>query len=365
MKMVRISVFVSVVLFSFGISAQNVKHSIYLIGDAGKDTLPGQALLMLEEELKLHPNSTTIFLGDNIYPAGLEGKDESEKRTASEKKLLSQLERTENYPGYVFWLPGNHDWKAAKWKGNRLVKMEADFVEKYYAENPSIKNDTGHVFLPKNGLPGPAMQRVVEHGYNLIAIDIQWWLQQQFFHKVPTENGLTKKQMEIRFLSRLDSLIALSKKEGQTVIIAAHHPMYSNGHHGSPKQPLRFIFNFIPPFPLFGILGLNRAMVQDIPQPRYKRIRNRILDILNKYEGLLYVSGHDHNLQYLKKDNNHYLVSGAGSKRSSLKGDRYGATFMDDLNYGFIRLDFMESGKVRSNVFGHTKNGEIHSFWLD
>ncbi|MGB0368223.1 MAG: hypothetical protein ACPGD8_02390, partial [Flavobacteriales bacterium] len=84
---------------------------------------------------------------------------------------------------------------------------------------------------------------------------------------------------------------------------------------------------------LFGLIGLNRALVQDIPQPRYKRIRNRILSVLNKYPGVIYVSGHDHNLQYLNKDGVHYLVSGAGSKRSSLKGDKYGATYMDDRNY--------------------------------
>jgi len=88
---------------------QNVKHSIYLIGDAGKDTLPGPALTMLEEELKLHQNSSVIFLGDNIYPAGLEGKEGNKKKHLSEMKLLSQLERTRDFTGHVFWVPGNHD----------------------------------------------------------------------------------------------------------------------------------------------------------------------------------------------------------------------------------------------------------------
>jgi len=349
----------------FGIFAQTTQHSIYLIGDAGKDTLPGPALQMLAQELKQNPNSTALFLGDNIYPAGLEGKEGAEKKRLSEKKLLAQLQTTQNHTGRVFWFPGNHDWKAGKWKGHQLVKLEAEHVEAFYAKNATIANGKNPVFLPKDGLPGPTMQRVSEHGYNLIAIDLQWWLQRQFFHKVPTENGLKKRQMETRFLTRLDSLISVSKKEEKLVIIAAHHPMYSNGHHGSAKQPLRFIFNYIPPFLFFGIMGLNRAMVQDIAQPRYKRIRNRILKVLNKYKGLLYVSGHDHNLQYLKKDSNHFLISGAGSKRSSLSGDRYGASFMDDLNYGFMRLDIMGNGKIKCHVFGHTANGIIHSFWLE
>jgi len=245
-----------------------------------------------------------------------------------------------------------------------LVQKEAEFVEAFY-DSSSIKNKDGRVFLPKDGLPGPALERIPEYGINLVVFDIQWWLQRQFFHKVPTEDSLKKKQMESRFLERLDSLIVLSEKDSQLVILAAHHPMYSNGHHGAPKQPWRFILNWVPPFQLFGLAGLNRALVQDMHQLRYKRIRKKILNIINKYEGIIYVSGHDHNLQYIKKENNHYLVSGSGSKRSSLKGDRYKASYMDDQNYGFMRLDMMIDGTIKCHVFGHTTGDIIHSFWLN
>lgn len=358
--MFRLLVFILIPFL--GIS-QNITHSIYLIGDAGKDTLPGPALLMLEKELEDHPESTVLFLGDNIYPAGLEGKDGKRKKRASEQKLLSQLERTNGHKGRVYWVPGNHDWKAGRWNGHWLVKEEARFVEEFY-DNSSIINKDGRVFLPKNGLPGPEIESIKEHGFNVIAFDVQWWLQRQFFHKVPTEGGLNKREMEDRFLIRLDSLINLSLADSQLVILAAHHPMYSNGHHGAPKQPWRFILNWVPPFQLFGLMGLNRALVQDMHQLRYKRIRKKILKILDSYKGIIYVSGHDHNLQYIKKQQNHFLISGAGSKRSSLSGDRYQASYMDDRNYGFMRLDLMDDGKMLCHVFGHNTGDVIHSFWL-
>ena len=38
---------------------------------------------------------------------------------------------------------------------------------------------------------------------------------------------------------------------------------------------------------------------------------------------------------------------------------------MNDLNYGFMRLDLMENGEVKCHVFGHTRGTIIHSFWLD
>lgn len=345
-------------------NSQEVAHSIYLIGDAGKDTMAGPALQMLESELKRDSTSTVIFLGDNIYPAGLAGKEGAKKKHLSELKLLSQLETTAEHQGYVFWIPGNHDWKAGRWQGDWLVQLEADFVEEYYSKQKTIKNDSGMVFFPKDGFPGPHLTTVSEHGYDLIAIDVQWWLQDQFFHRVPTEIGFTKRKMEDLFLERLDSLLARSTRSGRKTILAAHHPMFSNGHHGASKQPWRFMFNWVPPFPLFGLMGLNRALVQDIPQPRYRRIQKKILAVLNKYRNIIYVSGHDHNLQYLENGGNHYLISGAGSKISSLKGDRYGAKFMDDRNYGFMRLDFLESGAVKCHVFGHLTGGEFHSFDL-
>ena len=341
-----------------------IKHSIYLIGDAGKDTLPGPALRMLGDQLRNDPNSTVMFLGDNVYPAGLEGKDGGKKLHASEMKLLAQLSQTSEHKGEVFWMPGNHDWKAGKWQGLKLVKLEAEFVEKYYRENADIRNKEKGIFMPKDGFPGPHHATFGEDGH-LIAIDIQWWLQSQFFHKIPKYEGMTKRQMERQFLARLDSVLKVATIGNGPVLIAAHHPMYSNGHHGAPKQPFRFILNWVPPFQLFGLIGLNRAMVQDIPQTRYKRIRNKILAVMNRYEDVIYVSGHDHNLQYFKKGENYHLVSGAGSKRSSLSGDHYEARFMDDRNYGFMRLDVLDNGKMQCHVFGHLTGKVFHSFYLE
>jgi len=341
-----------------------IKHSIYLIGDAGKDTIAGPALQLLGEQLRKDSTSTVIFLGDNVYPTGLDGKDGHKKLRASEMKLRSQLEQTINHHGSVFWVPGNHDWKAGKWQGLELVKREADFVEAFYKQNGNIRNKNEAVFMPRNGFPGPHYAAFGDN-MHLIAIDIQWWLQSQFFHKIAKTEGMSKRQMERQFLLRLDSLLIASTAKGGQVLIAAHHPMYSNGHHGAPKQPFRFILNWVPPFQLFGLIGLNRAMVQDIPQMRYKRIRNKILKVIDKYTGVIYVSGHDHNLQYFKKGSNFHLVSGSGSKRSSLKGDRYGARFMDDRNNGFMRLDLMQDGSKQVHVFGHLTNKVFHSFVIE
>jgi hypothetical protein len=341
-----------------------IAHSIYLIGDAGKDTLPGPALRMLGRELEKDTTSTVIFLGDNVYQRGLEGKEGSEKFRVASLKLLAQLSQTDNHKGHVYWLPGNHDWKAGRWQGMETVKVEAPFVENYYRDHADIDNKNGPVFIPKDAFPGPTHVTFAD-SVHLIAIDIQWWLQSQLGHRTPRHEGMSRKQMTRKFLTDLDSLLAKATSAGGPVLIAAHHPLYSNGHHGAPKQPLRFMVNWVPPFQFFGLIGLNRALVQDIPQPRYKRIRNRILKVMDGYKDIIYVSGHDHNLQYIPKGENHHLVSGAGSKRSSLGRDRNGARFMDDRNYGFMRLDLMTDGTRKVHVFGHITGQVFHSFVLE
>lgn len=348
----------------FQLHAQEVKHSIYLIGDAGKDTTAGEALKQLEKSLLSDSLSTVLFLGDNVYPKGIVGKPGSRKRSISEAKLLTQLETTAQHRGPVFWIPGNHDWKAGRWKGQEALQHQELFIERFYAESGGIANDSGKVFFPKRGLPGPTLVRVGEHGYNIVFADVQWWLQRQFFHAVPKPLDGSKKEVEERFLSQLDSLLTLSEQDKAVTILAMHHPMYSNGYHGRSKQPWRFIMNCVPPFQLVGLLGLNRALVQDIPQPRYKRIRNKTLETLKKHKNVIVASGHEHNLQYFLKDGNHFLVSGSGSKTSSLKGDKYGAKFMDDRNLGYMRIDLMQDGGVRCSVFGHTNGQAFHEFKL-
>jgi hypothetical protein len=53
---------------------------------------------------------------------------------------------------------------------------------------------------------------------------------------------------------------------------------------------------------------------EDIAHPRYRHLRKRLIEIFKKYPGIIYASGHEHNLQHISKDHNHFIVSGAGSK---------------------------------------------------
>lgn len=313
------------------------QHTFYFIGDAGEDTVPRQALLKLGETIKNDPNSTVIFLGDNIYPQGLELKKATKRYKKSEKHLLSQLNILRNYPGLVYFIPGNHDWRAGKKKGLQAVKAEQDYIE-HFIDQTTVRNRFSDNFLPKNGLPGPDMTEITE--IQMIFIDLDWWLHRQIFHPVGMVNGQSREDTEMIFFSRLDSLLNQAKIKQQKTIILAHHPLFSNGYHGAKKPILRFLNNYTP----IGILVGNRAFNQDIEQTRYKKLKTKLLTVLDKYENIFYVSGHDHNAQYYVHGKNHFFVSGNGSKLNRFKIKKYQNVYQNDQNTGFLKLTFEKEG---------------------
>jgi hypothetical protein len=180
----------------------------------------------------------------------------------------------------------------------------------------------------------------------LIIIDTQWFLH---FYKKGKEG--TKKHTKELFYTRLDSLLAFAKNNNEQVIIAAHHPLYSNGSHSRAKQPLRFLINRTP-LQLFGLMGVNRLYSQDIDQPRYKKMRKRMLDVFSKYDNITFVSGHEHNLQCFKENKNRYVVSGSGSKLSKLsRRKRFDPVFTDDSKTGFVKVNYSIIDYISTTIY--------------
>jgi len=101
-------------------------YSVYLIGDAGAASRnPRSSVLKeLEKQLKRSgENSAVIFLGDNIYPHGLPPSS-SPKRERAERRLLAQLNTVKEYPGQLFFIPGNHDWKSSGRNGLPWIRRQ-------------------------------------------------------------------------------------------------------------------------------------------------------------------------------------------------------------------------------------------------
>lgn len=312
--------------------------SVVLIGDTGAIATDGSdpVLLLLQGWLKTaNENSRVIFLGDNVYPVGIPPETHRHYQRSVER-LETQLGLFQNFPGKVTFLSGNHDWNKGRPDGyTYLVRQEA-FVRSKLAYPEA--------YMPANGCPGPVTEQLAP-GILLVVLNTQWWVQHGV-RPIGAQYGCGQESSEQVF-EDLEKI--LHENRHQRVLIAAHHPLYSNAMHGGKFTVKQHLFpltaahkKFYLPLPGAGsFYPLYRRYIgarEDMSHPRYRILRKRLLRLFKQHQNLIYAAGHDHNLQYFNYRQNHYLVSGAGSKTAYVKkGGR--ATFTHE-HKGFFVVDF-------------------------
>ena len=307
-------------------SSKSIAHSFYLIGDAGNSS-PNDtdaAIAKFQKELnKASKHSTAIFLGDNIYPSGMTNKD-TESESLAKHRLKVQTDAVKNFKGNTVFIPGNHDW----YSGLKGLKRQEKFIEKAIGKNS---------FLPENGCP---IERVkISEDIVLLVVDSHWYITN--WDKNPTINDNCDIKTRVGFLDELTSQV--KKARGKTTLIALHHPMFTNGSHGGQYS----LKSHLKPVPVLGTLKnvirkTGGVIDVDLQNKMYNELKNRVVALAQQNDKVVFVSGHDHNLQYLLEAGIPQIVSGSGSKASEtrLVGNGifgYGAK-------GFARLDVFKDG---------------------
>lgn len=325
-------------------------HTFYLIGDAGKSPMDGQneALKVFQKTLeKANKNSTALFLGDNIYPAGMpDEKDAPQAYLEAKNNLDAQLKTLKNYKGAPIFIPGNHDWYNEGLEG---LKRQQEYIQ--------MTLNSKEVFFPEDGCPIAKID--ISDKIVLIAIDTEWYLTN--WDKHPKMNDKCEiKDREI-FFEELESLI--KKNRDKTTILALHHPMFSYGPHGgeySAKLHLNPIGgNF--PFPILGsfvnlIRKTSGASYADLQNKRYTQLRDRLITMAQYSQKVILTSGHEHSLQYILEDNTPQIVSGSGAKEGAtrlLNGAKFSTGRM-----GFAELKVYKDGSSQVKYFGVGKNND-------
>ncbi len=301
-----------------------LEYTVFLVGDAGylTDNDMPPALEMLKRHLDSASEAgTVVFLGDNIYPSGLPPVTDPDYEEAR-RRLTAQIDAVKEYRGKVVFIPGNHDWGGAGLGGNRAkVRRQEDFVE--------AALDKGNAFLPDNGYPGP-VEAPLTDSLVLIALDTQWWFEDV---KPFGDTGQYQLEQEAEFILELNN--ALNRHAGKQIIVVGHHPVFSNGEHGGRFPNVRMAAPFTRRY-----LGTP----QDFSSLKYRRLRQNLLAVFSRHPGLIYAAGHDHNLQYFREREQHYIVSGSGSKQSYV-AQGYGAAFAVE-EKGFAALHYYQDGSA-------------------
>ncbi|GGG91055.1 hypothetical protein GCM10011416_04490 [Polaribacter pacificus] len=327
----------------------DIEHSFYLVGDGGNSPIGSETatLKLLKTKLaKASKNSTLLFLGDNIYPAGMP-KEEKKSRAFAEHQLNIQTAVAKDFKGNTIFIPGNHDWYSNGLKG---LKRQEDYIKNILGKNS---------FLPKNGCP--IEKEKISENIVLILIDTEWFLTD--WDKHPTLNDDCDIKTREAFFEAYEGMI--KKARGKTVIVAMHHPMFTNGPHGgqfSLKQQLYPIGGSIP-LPVIGtFLNLIRKTSgvsnTDLQHKRYTALKKRMVTLSQENEQVIFVSGHEHSLQYLKQDNLPQIISGSGSKTSATRNT--GAGLFSYGEEGYARLDILVDGSANVTFVASKKDQIVY-----
>ncbi|WP_370477618.1 metallophosphoesterase [Tamlana flava] len=306
---------------------KKIVHSFYLIGDAGisGEAESAKAINDFKSELSnASNNSTTIFLGDNIYPKGLPKKEEL-GRTFAENQLNAQIDAVKDFKGETIFIPGNHDWYSNGLKG---LKRQEKYIEGALGKN---------TFLPEDGCPIEKVE--IDKNIVLILVDSEWYMTN--WDKHPTINDECDIKTRTKFFDELEGEI--KKARGKTTIIAIHHPMFTNGSHGGQYS----FGSHMSPLPVLGTLKnvmrkTGGIVTVDNQNKRYNEFRKRIITLAQENDKTIFVSGHDHNLQYIFEDNQPQIVSGSGSKTKPTRNVGGGQFSYGAM--GYARLDVFSDG---------------------
>jgi hypothetical protein len=328
------------------VPAADIETTLFLIGDAGEadPRQVGSPLDSLEAQAAAAPQrSIIVFLGDNVYPAGIPAEGAAE--WADARRRLDAEVRAVPPGARGLFLPGNHDWADEGPFGLYSIRLQERMIAGL-AQGRNVR------LLPGNGCPGPS---VVDVGrLRLIGIDTQWWLHAFI---VRDSSSACPSNTVAAVTTALREQVRPAG-ENRVVFVAGHHPLMTGGPHGG-------YCGVTGPFRRFG------GRSQDIISSANRTMRDSLRSAFAGHPPLAYVAGHDHNLQVLRGgvNVNYLLVSGAGSPTKTECAVRLRESYyVSQHRPGFMRIDIMRGKGVLLRVFRYPpgRSGAlVYSRWLE
>lgn len=327
------------------IAPADIETTLLLIGDAGEpDPRESEVVLdSLRAQALMAPSRTiVVFLGDNVYPAGIPEEGRAEYSDAR-RRLAAQVNAVPQGARGIF-LPGNHDWSNAEAFGLYAVRLQERVIASL-AQGRDVR------MLPGNGCPGPV---TVDAGrLRLIALDTQWWL-----HSYIVRDSLSTCETRPAAVTAALRRALAPTRYGRITVVSGHHPLMTGGTHGG-------YCGITGPFRRFG------GRSQDITSSLNRTMRDSIERAFATNPPLAYAAGHEHNLQVLRGGPavRYLLVSGAGAEaKTSCAVWMRESYFAAQRRTGFMRIDVMRGSGALLRVFNYSGSGAgglAYSRWLE
>jgi hypothetical protein len=320
-----------------GPNIENIDYELFLVGDIAqndKDFYESNVVNLIKSQLRSKSkNQSVVFLGNILGDQGvLDQEDKNYKKREQEiQDCLSTLNQNTDK---LFLIPGNNEWFNGDSHNLKSIQDSELFIESQIGDE--------NIFVPNGGCGKPKVVNLTDD-LVLVLIDSQWILQGDDSNERRRSSCEVDNVLE--FISNLNN--TLSRNKNKNVIIASHHPVYSNGITGG-NYPLK---NHLIPLPILGsvINGVKQLAVtpQKIGHPQYEVYRSAMNTALANFDGIINASAHDKNMQYIIENDNHYVIAGSGAEvEYTRKG---GLAEFAAMEYGFAKIT-------------HTKDLEL---WLE
>lgn len=346
--MKKVSAFFLLIFLSSWCFSQNdtLQARLILIGDAG-DFKNGRhpVINAVKAKTKIDRKTTILYLGDNLYTTGL--PDEQASYYDIRRSVLdTQIAIANGTDAKVYFIPGNHDWDNGGKGGWDAIRREQAYINTNGGKN--VK------FYPEDGCGGP-VEISLAPDVTMVIFDSQWWIHP--YEKPGIESDCPQKT-KLEVLSELEDILAKNAKK--LVILACHHPFKSYGIHGGYFTPKQYLFPFTDlkpnlyiPLPIIGtIYPVVRGVFgvpEDLKHPDYANMINDVQKVAKTHPNLIFVAGHEHNLQLIKDSSYNYIVSGSGTKSTRVSKNKK-APFTSPLN-GYAVLEFSTNKNVNLTFY--------------
>lgn len=296
-------------------------HVVIVVGDIKYPSKDPTVLNLIKTHLEsIREKGTLVVPGDLIYPHGLPDEDEKGYENAR-GDLEALLKAIGDFKGNLILMPGNHDWDKGGKEGWNNVKNEDEYIQTFFDRD---------VFYPGAGCPGPK-EIALTDDITAIVFDTQWW-----FHKneKPGPDDDCDFEDEAGLFVQMEDIIR--RNIDKKILVFGHHPLYSVGNHGGYFHPSRLLFPLLDvhpalyiPLPGFLYTGYRKYLgsIQDLAHPEYKILKNTLLKVFESYPNVVYVAGHDHNLQYFQYGDLHHIISGGGGEGTYIAKKKKKADF--------------------------------------
>ncbi|GAA4275855.1 metallophosphatase [Aquimarina mytili] len=310
-----LSFFISLLTLPIQGQESDIEASIFITANTSED-IDQNILQNIVSASSQTKDATLLIVGNMADPISI--KESSVKTTVGK-----QLDVISDFNGKIVFVPGYNEWKA---KGYKNVKG----LEKFIQQNSSAK------YYPDNGCP--IKKKEISENVVLIAIDSQWFLED--WNKNTYINDDCDIKNRTQFFLEFESV--LKKSQNQIMIVAIHHPMFTNTKSGI-------------------ISRTGGISIQDFQNKQYRMLRNKLITLARQKENVIFVSGQGNNLQYISKYGIPQIISGAVGETKGVKPSQesdYGSS-----ENGFTALKIFKNGKVIADYFG-VKNenvSKIHS----